>query len=273
MPGTMPYSLEKGPYLSVMEDFASTTDHMVQTLQQMRQGVPVSDNPVVASPSLDAGPYDKKARVQHVNADWFGMRQQSSGAWSAQPPFDPLTNPTTGFWLHWYGDAEAIFRATMIRGIEVALGLDHGEEIPSRPRRSWPMQFLWKCPQPWYEGWVAWQQHGKGADGGQVTVLFATPGHGEGIRNSPLLPAGAKAQPGYEVEPASSSGRNGMWVITHAYQEPRLTPTTVPTGMGAWPTVTTIGSAYRSRGPVVCVAPAEGEGGVLPDGRPFEVAP
>ena len=270
MSGTMPYSLEKGPYLSVMEDFANAgLSRLVQTLDDLRNGVPIAQNPVLASPALDGGPYDFPARVQHVNRHWFGMTQDAAGAWVPQAQFDPVNNPTTGFWLHWYGDAESIFRRTLIRAVEVSLGLDHGQDARRRTRH-WPIHYLWKCPQPWYEGWVTWRRQAGGATAGQVTAIFATPGHGEGLRNTPLAPPNAKAKEGYEVAPQKCSGDNGMWVITHGYQEPRLTTTTTPSPMGAWPT---IGTAYQSRGPVICVAPAEAEGGVLPGGRAYVAAP
>lgn len=273
MPGTMPYSLEKGPYFEVLESYLNESEaRLTDTLDRLRKGNPITSIPMIESTTLDVPGYDLAYRVRHVSEDWFGMVKDASGSYQPQPAFDPVKNPTTGFWQHWYGDAEGIFRAACIRALEVALGLEHGQAISRRSiRRHWPIYFLWKCPQPWYEGWISWEKSGSGPTDGQVTFVFATPGHGEGLRNTPLRPAGeSKVPAGYEFEPRSCDGDLGLWVVTHAYQAPRVVPTTIPTGMGAWPSAATLGNSYQSSGPVVCVAPPEDEGGVLPGGRSYQ---
>jgi hypothetical protein len=276
MTGTMPYSLEKGPYFEVLEDFINgSVEHITDTLEALRNGDAITSIPSITSTTLDVANMDLQYRINHVNQHWFGKYPDQTGAVQPQAPYDALSNPSTGFWLHWYGDAEAIFRQTSIRAIEVALGLNHGEALPSRHRvrRRWPIHFLWKCPQPWFEGWVSWHRTGRGDRDGEVTMIFATPGHGIGLRNTPLRPPGEEKTPaGYELEPKSSDGDLGMWVITHAYHAPRVITTTIPSGSGNWPPIATLGNAYQSTGPVVCVAPPEQEGGVLPGGRAF-VAP
>ena len=94
------------------------------------------------------------------------------------------------------------------------------------------------------------------------------------------------------VNPTDSNCANGMWVITHwdHDMEPAIlnvydpdgnrienataTATNTPTGQGQWP-LPSFGLVYRGKpGPashpgdgIVCVQPAEADGGVLPLGR------
>ena len=66
---------------------------------------------------IDHGPYrDTALLADHIDLDWFGIKPDAGDE-----------SPTSRYWYYWQGDAQAIVRETMIRTIEVALGLDHGE--------------------------------------------------------------------------------------------------------------------------------------------------
>ena len=58
---------------------------------------------------------------------------------------------------------------------------------PAAPDRSWPIYFFFKCQQPFFEGWVTWQCHSVNRKAaGQVTVIFATPGHNHPVSDHPI---------------------------------------------------------------------------------------
>jgi hypothetical protein len=78
MPG-MPYHLEKGPWLTVLEDYLNgQPGRSVDALQQLRQsqatGSPLADLAWLASPALDGDPdYETlEKRRLHLTTDWFG---------------------------------------------------------------------------------------------------------------------------------------------------------------------------------------------------------
>lgn len=334
MPG-MPYHLEKGGWLSVLEDYLNgVPGRSAEVLRQLRDpNIKVSDTGFLQSPSLNKDPdYETvEKRVRHLRQEWFGyggdpvmpadpqapfltqvgerVAAQPAGAdiwkaitrrglpaecdWQAvldlldelAPQVTGLRNwPITGFWVQYYGDVEEIVRQTLIRTIEVSLGLDHGEDIPAGgPRRQLPIELFWKCPQRWFEGWVTWrwdESHGHG----QVTSMFATPGSGKPVLQNPLdgldafepststtrelLPA--------PIGPAPSVGRRdwrgapkGMWVVTHQYhlEMPDL-PDHYPTGKGDW-AIPEFGPTYVGLCDVVCVQPSEADGGTKPFGRGY----
>ena len=90
-------------------------------------------------------------RRSHQNRHWYGKTPLGSGLSVPQQPFDAVTNPRTGFWHNWYGDAEGIVRrrirvrsSTMPRPsrrrhdeteiVDLARHPDH--------RRFWPIESL-----------------------------------------------------------------------------------------------------------------------------------
>lgn len=328
MPG-MPYHLEKGPWLSVLEDFLNgERGRAVDALHQLREarlrGISLTDLPFLATRALDGDPdyATVDLRQGHLRRDWFGLDGPSrfvdalvaelpadvrAAVESAAPSSDDERAeavqafaekvlqaggaavpawPSTGFWYQYHGDVEGIVRETLIRAIEVSLGLDHDEKPDGDgPARALPIELFWKCPQRWLEGWVTWrwdEEHGTG----QVTVVLATPGSGKPVLENPDLGDGAeraittRAVPSSEIPrgPAPSDpARNpeqsakGMWVITHA--EHAQLPTRAAelgTPSGAW-RVPAFGPTYVGIGPVVCVQPSEGDGGVRPFGRSFQM--
>ena len=252
MPG-MPYHLEKGGWLSVLEDYLNGAPGRSEAILALLKdpSIRVSDTGFLQSPSLDKDPdYETVTkRVGHLRRDWFGYTGEEyipdtpqvafldqvqsrldsedlgeiefSGsfptdecdwetihdylAWIA-PYAHGLRNwPVTGFWVQYFGNVEEIVRQTLIRTIEVSLGLQHGEDVPSGgPRRVLPIELFWKCPQRWFEGWVTWrwdETHGTG----QVTTMFATPGVGQARAPEPPRRARRRARP---VDPRHQAGHH-----------------------------------------------------------------
>jgi hypothetical protein len=220
--------------------------------------------------------------------------------------FDPIKRPTTGWWHNYFGDVEGIMRRVLTRACEVALGLSHGQPLPAVTAitRCWPIDFTLSCPAAWFEGWVCWRKTGPGVKEGHVAIHLIMPAHlhpnspdgnpmdfrhprDGGVLYSPLAPP-QKGGPDYLVEPSAPTGNYGMWVITHGAHdmEPALlrvanqpdgsmTPTvttSMATGGGQMP-LPSWGLAYRGlpaangTPELVCVQPAEADGGVLPQGR------
>lgn len=267
MPGSMPYSIEKGPYFSVIEDFANgSSARMLATLEHLRANKPIADLPALDSTTLDAGPYSTQQLRDHLSSDWFGFEKDATGQWTKQRPFDPAHNDHTGFWMEWYGECEPVLRESLIRACELCLGLDHGASPTGRSTpRHWWLEIFWRCPIPWFEGWVTWRRHSTGRRDGQVTVLISTPGHGHPLKNTPVRhnePPGS----GYELNPTTAPGAQGSWVVSQTYHRPWPTTVTAESGMGEWK-FPTQGLGFVSVGEVVVVAPPEREGGVLDPAR------
>ncbi len=332
MPG-MPYHLEKGAWLSVLEDYLNgDPNRTAKALTLLRDpDLPVTDTGFLASPALDGDPEyntdDKRQR--HLQQDWFGwpaggstwptratfaqevldLLPADAAAIAADAPGEnataeqmrawttavaPLVGPdfdgwpATGFWHQYFGDVEGIVRETLIRALEVSLGLDHGQEIPTDgPVRRLPIELFWKCPQCWFDGWVTWR-FDRAAGTGQVTVLFTTPGSGKPILEQALDGAGAfvprtSRTPATGPAPAgpapsdpaanAEQAAKGMWVVTHTdnLQLPVL-PSAGGRPSGQW-LIPPFGPAYVGVGPVVCVQPSEPDGGVAPLGRAYTDPP
>ena len=66
---------------------------------------------------------------------------------------------------------------TLIRGLEVSLGLEVDED-PNNSLRNWPVDFIWICGAPKFEGWVSWRTHDAT---GFVTILMVTPSIGDDV--------------------------------------------------------------------------------------------
>src|SRR5437879_1220653 len=186
--GIMPYQLEKGPIWSVVEAaLAEGPDKAYELLLLLRDpSHEIARGPLAKSKSLDDKKTNStpKTRGDHLNKDWFGMKKAGS-AWvkQADADFDPQSNPSTGFWINYWGDVEEIVRETFVRAIEVSLGLRHGERHAPHAefRRFWPISVFLKCPTPWFEGWVTWRSWEAGtatrAQDGSVAVHFLVPGN------------------------------------------------------------------------------------------------
>ena len=170
-------------------------------------------------------------------------------------------------------------RAAMIRAIEVSLGIAPvapGQGVPATFPRQWPVDLYWICQGPWFQCWVLWRQSDATAAEGHVTLLITTPAaDGYPVTSKITRPVNPNDPPYTAPEyaspppPAARLNRRGMWVIGHEDYAQPPEPVTTSTGPSAkgeivWPEV-----EWRAAGAVVCVAPAEWEGGVLHDGRPY----
>src|SRR5512140_627736 len=110
--GPMPYVMDKGPYLSVLEDKLVDPSKRAQFLASLRGPTPLSSLVGLNSTSLDDDGKLPDERVAVLNQLWFGM-QLEGGTWVKHPDDFP-----TGFWQGYQGDPEAILRAALIRAIE-----------------------------------------------------------------------------------------------------------------------------------------------------------
>jgi hypothetical protein len=290
MGGSMPYQLEKGPYFAVTESVLEDQEMRVDVLARLRSGEGFDSMPSLGTASLDAGPWtDFATRLAHQNEDWYGKRfNKRTKKWEKQPGFDVVKNPTTGYWYSWYGDAEEIMRVVFTRAIEVSLGIPHEPSVTDAskiyPARSWPIEVFWRCPAPWFEGWVTWREHHQQQCCGHVTVHLHTPSHHDSalllspIRSAPqstradyLPDYGQHTVPPEPPAPplrSSGYGDRGMWVIAH--REQREHPSYGPTSgtLGSWD-LPSFGPVVESRGDIVVVQPNEPDGGVVAGGRSF----
>jgi hypothetical protein len=259
----MPYNLERGPYLEMLEDLINRDPH--RCLRSLRQ----PDQPVTAllrdpPVRISGGPYpDTALLADHIDRDWFGIEPGSDGA-----------TPVSRYWAYWRGDAQGIVRETMIRAIEVALGLDHGELPPATDRRHWTVSILTACGIRWFEGWISWRRVGGTPDAGHVVVLLLTPTHGKPAEPTLLRPSSSWTDsPPYAVNPDRADGDQGLWAVGTVLER-RVDPD--PTSgqwlpPGSFPRPH-LGPTYVGEGEVVVVAPPEVQGGVMPGGRPYREA-
>jgi len=258
MPG-MPYHLEKGPVLSVLENLlGKSAAELGLLLTRLRDpNIELAEVGGLDSTTLNAPPYPTRAdRVEHIERDWFGFTPGTQ----TQPAFNLFTHRTTGKWESYYGDVAGIVRQTMIRAIEVSLGIDHNAQPPGS--RHWPIELFWKCPNPWMEGWVTWRNNPGNAASGQVTVVLATPGNGAVVLNDPRNGRNT------DVDPVSPRGNQGMWVISHRGHDRYIVPTTTTTTMGHIP-FPTLGALFVGRPGLTTVAPSLIDGGADPNGLPY----
>jgi hypothetical protein len=254
MPG-MPYHLEKGPLLSVLDAFCNkgSDARLVTALVNLRNGARLTDIGAFDSPNLYHPtfpfPFGSKADlVGHFEKHWLGKGSLNSATAGKQ----------TGHWQFYKGPVETIMRETLIRALELALGVPHDplDKTPT-PTRHWTIDFWWKCPQPWFEGWVTWRN---ATTGGKVTVIFATPSD-DGV---------VLRQPATEANPAPAAvtqASEGSWLISSERHRQELQVTVAPTSVGAviFPTTWTVDDDK-----IVTVSPWFGSGGTKDGGWPYK---
>lgn len=207
--GIMPYHLEKGHYLLLLEEtlnegIESVVDnHWVvkfpglarrySMLEYMRGVVARPCNAVTGEEEvgglIDWPEFMSDDEVgfpvrPRIIEEWLGYRLRPDGTIDTTPHPDK----PTGMWDGYQGNVERILANVLVRALEVSLGLDHGAPIPRvAPPRSWPIYFFFKCQQPFFEGWVTWQCHSVNRRAaGQVTVMFGTPGHNHPVSDHPI---------------------------------------------------------------------------------------
>jgi hypothetical protein len=211
----MPYTLAKGPILAALEDVANPSTPAELARLQTALGLlrdpssRLGDTGLVPTVGAIAGlpPLDER-----LEANWFGRTRAASGDWVDQPAFGG-GNVRTGYFRRYYGDVEAILKETCVRAVELAFGIDHGADLATATRQ-WAIELLWKCPNPWFEGWVTWRRHGPNPADGQVTVIVATPGEDANpVVNVVSRPPQVS---GELLDPTTLPvDHQGMWVVTH----------------------------------------------------------
>jgi hypothetical protein len=249
---------------------------------------------------------DATARYVHMNQHWFGRTQAKAGdPWVKQAPFDPKKPTTTGYWRQWYGNSEGIVAETFIRAVEISLGIEHVDPVKTPleslvPTRCWPIEVFWRCPAPWFEGWVTWRREPKQParpkgtgfgdrvvqfverlvgsraagnddhDCGHVTIHLHTPSHvGSVLLLSPRRPSPSNQIPDYKDDPVKSDMNRGMWVIAHERQvQHNYYGVTEPSPVGDFQ-LPMFGPLVESVGNIIVVQPNEPDGGVLANGRPY----
>jgi len=262
--GPMPYVLDKGPYLSVLEDILGTQGKRKQFLTSLKGGAALSSLVGMDSKSLVDDNKNTDQRVAVLNGKWFGM-QLEGGVWVKHQDDFP-----TGFWQGWQGDSEAILRAALTRAIEVSIGIDHGAH-PIVPTRDWPIELYWICQGPFFQCWVGWQKSQGAGGGGRVTLTITSPA-AEGLPVNPKITR-TTVKPEYAQDPQHNdmNAPRGLWVFGHEDYTKTITYSTTGSAIGSprnriqephieW---------RRTSTDVVCVAPAEWEGGILAAGRPY----
>ena len=217
----MPYTLSKGRILTVLEDMLNPvtdeeTERLFRGLADLRDPdtlltyVGLVDSTNLEDPSV-AAPLDDR-----LNEYWFGFEPDGSGGWDPQPGYGP-GHQTTGYWLDYCGDVEGILRETLARTIELAFGIPAGGDRSDATRadRPWEVEIFWKCPNPWFEGWVTWRRSRRHPEEGQVTTIIATPADAlNSIRRVPADP-GRGAPPLVTPTGVPDVGQ-GMWLVTQS---------------------------------------------------------
>ena len=210
--GIMPYHLEKGHYLLLLED---TLNEGIEAVVDDDAAVTF---PGLAPPLLDAGVHARsrgstvrsgqrrgaeaggllmwprvhdrcRRRVPDLSDHRRGVVRLPDSPRRQLRHAAPNPNKPTGMWDGYQGNVERII-ANVPRPCARGLARARSRRSrcrPAAPPRSWPIYFFFKCQQPFFEGWVTWQCHSVNRRAaGQVTVIFATPGHNHPVSDHPV---------------------------------------------------------------------------------------
>jgi hypothetical protein len=218
-------------------------------------------------PGSPPNPVD--ALIAHMNKDWFGL-EQTGNTWGPQKPYAP--GRTTGFWSNWYGDAEAIVRATTARAIEVSFNVDHGSDIPTNDNgevtdetvsRNWPIEFWWLCGMRWLHASLTWRHEHANDRHGVVVVTWITPGNGDEMYHDLDAPPKHNEDHTFAIDPIDASTRFGSWIVGQPNNHTYGAKSWEGTGVGKWPSpVGVTHSSPEGAHVVTTVQPAFGDGGV-----------
>jgi hypothetical protein len=303
MGDNMPYMLEKGGTMRLMEDHINNkmTGHQRRTyLDAVRSSEDLDD----AAWFID-GPTNLWTRAgvtwgpdgsgtaarDRLIRTWFGSAVVPPK--KLTPLLSSMVPPTTGFWIAYEGDVHRIVRRAVRWALELSLELRPTDTGRGRDNPL-PIELFWKCLAPWFEAWVVRRPAPGTPQGGVVTVTFITPTHvGADVSQTPLA-GGPNVQVGNGVG-APSNSRDyqvlglggvtadahtavaqvspakrayGMWVVTHKEQVKSAQPVIVNTArdrdLAQWG-IAQLG-CFRGDGDVVVVSPSLAAGGVRHDG-------
>ncbi len=276
----MPFYLEKGPALSVIEDYLNgDVGRALDALRTIRipKGRPgfteLWDLPVFDPDTLPRPPGMPSYR-DDFRSNWCGY-QYRDGEW-VEPDLDE--NDNVGVWLSYAGRVEAITRQTFRTALEVSLGIGRDEAVPEAAERHWPLDLFWKCGQNWFEGWVTWRRHEQPPGAGHVNVIFATPGDGSIVLDSPIDNSKVDKGPSYDPDVRSTrvpgtgeERRAGMVVVTHRSNKlDHWKPPTAQRVEDGLEVPRWVSARFLGRGEIVVVSPSEADGGVLATPRPYD---
>jgi hypothetical protein len=194
---TMAKHVTKGYYFDTMDHRYSDVANRGQILDDLRAEVAIAQIGSVQAAPLESQERAKQSlgeslqtttqkRQNHLDRHWFGF---GTPPWTEAdfPPGNnvPIDPESTGWWQNWKGEPEPTMRCTLIRALEMAMGLphwcpEHGKKsagIPpatdpshqSRARFQLPIEFFWVCGVTRFEGHIY-------RNARQVTVIFITPG-------------------------------------------------------------------------------------------------
>jgi len=264
----MPYHVEKGPTLTLIEKHLNTVGNKVDILGRMRAQDDANSGTTnwlsTAMPSLwqDQTLLARApSTLTNIEKAWFGV-----GA------------PTGATWVGYSGDVNRIVRRGLRWALEVSLNLKPYDPLPSvtsAPAGA-PIELFWICGIHWFETWVI-QRPGPG--GRIVTVIFLTPAHeGAVVSTTPLATAATtRAGGGYPVpslEPdylrvafpptdTAAAGRShASWVVTHAQHTPYELLKNNAMGTRLGPQQAPALAYYVGSGGPVVVSPSVPAGGV-----------
>ena len=211
----MPYTLTKGPLFTVMEQTLNDSATRSQVLGQLRANGRLGDIPWVTSG--DGGTVRIPGILQHrLFKDWFGYSGNAQSGWTPQSA--NFTGRSTGYWVGYYGNTEAVLREGLKRTIEVSLGLAKGSP-EGEATREWPIEVAWKCPNPYFEVWITWQQHGTGPHDGHVSMLVCTPPDTNNRLvtepDKPPVVQGVPPVPTPLQDPIQATEPEGMWLVAY----------------------------------------------------------
>lgn len=246
MPDGMPYYIEKGPTLRLMERSLNSRSRAQReaTLRRLCDDRLPLQQWLLADDAWNQQefqdhrrrpniPIDQTIPVERrIARDWFGYILQGG---QNDPVLPPAPQPTTGYWIAYRGQVEAIVRQTLCWALQVSLGRDGAAAAggAARPDPPWDIELFWNCPANWFEGWVISRtidppglrdtpQRARGL----VTVIFMTPAHrGSVVAQSPLA-VREKATTVNDPNPVPS------WEFNYEKlgQPPRYAPGPVPLG-------------------------------------------
>lgn len=196
----MPYHLEKGPLLQILESHLNSDRAGLQArLEVVREserndsldwilgGVPE----LWQDPAFARGPQAGDVMRTRLMTEWFGYEEDGAGGW--QKPQPPPS--TTGYWIGYRGDVDKIVRTAVHWALELALATGSDAEA-TKSVEPWPIEIFWKCPAPWFEAWVVSRRVG-GTDRGLVTIVLVSPSHrGATVSESPIARSPVATPPG-----------------------------------------------------------------------------
>jgi hypothetical protein len=207
---------------------------------------------------------------EHINADWFGLVPDGVGGWQRPGELDePASAKGVGGWVGWRGDAEAVARETVIRAIEVSLGVEHHAWNPERPvtaddygisssvsPRNWPIEFWCTTPAPSFGAALAWRRDRDDTTRGLVTVVWFTPADGQTLTNE------IAGDIEHFAVPTVADSRFGSWLIAQSTIDPIAVQTWTASARGEW--LAPLPTLF-AHGDVTTISPSLEVGGVDPD--------